>query len=1207
MLIIGGAAAAWTAMTQSQLKQDALVAEREANEEREKAEKARQMEEEQRVLAVSAQQRETVLRREAEGREQVMRTMLYGAEMNLAAQAIEETSGVRRVAELLERWKPSSATPQSAVQNTSSIREGTEAAPLGTAEQEHPPMQDLRGWEWYYLNAQCHRDLLTVKHQWVATVAWSPDGKSFSSGSKTDTIEIRDADTGQLKRTLHAPGSYLNSIVYSPDGKRLAAGGGDQQVRIWDVDTGEVLLVFNQHTSRVTDVKWSPDGTLIASAATRLIVWDPQSGTALRSSSDFDTESDVAWSPDGTRILAGNRMFDSATLDELATIETLTYCCGFSPDGAMFAVQNGKDVVLYATSNMAPLRTLHGHKGAVNSLQWNHSGTHLATGARDDTIRIWDIATGQSDELRGHTNWVLDVCWSPDDRYLASAGDSQVKIWDVAERRNSFEIASPLSGSHTLAWNPDTTSLAAVGTSGLVLYAADSGQQLQSLDERRAGAWSQWEPLVCWSASDQLIAAARGNQIQLFDDQSLEDRHSAVLPPGIEIRSIAISPDGKHLSASYWQSADESRQEHGVVALFELSTGKHQRDFMVDSNAVGSLTWSPDGTRIATAGWQQGVVIDATTGDIRCRFGRDEVQWINSLSWSPEDGRLAAGCDNRTVEIFDVNTGEHLQTLQGHTDSIRCVRWHNEGTRIASSSNDRTVRIWDGITGALLFWFNIPEGTVEGLAWSPDGMNLGYLTGNGHVGLCSAAGGYRQAGSPKALEFLNRYLADHPEDHRGQLVRRSMLRQLGRHAEASTALDEQLQRIDAEFHRASDDPVVQSQLAELLIERLKTMGQAEAEPHSSTESNVPAGSSGWKTLLADAVNSDELLPRRLRLAGALLLIGRASEAQPLLGASDDDNSELYSGMQKMLSVCLCHEVGQNDAALAACGDLNSSIVPRGLQELGRVVLIEIGGRTSAEGEQWVRNGVWKSELAEVDRLVERHPNDERVFQHRGYVRSQMGRWSDAATDLRRFVEFEPSDRLRWSHCASLLLMANDREGFRQLCEQMRDQLGPPASAEFADTLCKVSLMLSDAVDVAELPVPVLREGEDSPRWAGYHNWFRGSLALVAYRKGEWKEAVAWTDKLSDSTGQPGALALVVQAMALYQQGDEEAALKTLQQAEAEIPVPLRTLGTDEFTGELPVHPGSVSPDWLFAETLRREASTLIRGSVDPKPTSNSGN
>ncbi len=370
---------------------------------------------------------------------------------------------------------------------------------------------------------------------------------------------------------------------------------------------------------------------------------------------------------------------------------------------------------------------------------------------------------------------------------------------------------------------------------------------------------------------------------------------------------------------------------------------------------------------------------------------------------------------------------------------------------------------------------------------------------------------------------------------------------------------------------------------------------------------MPAASSEWKTLLADAVNSDELLPRRLRLAGALLLIGRASDAQPLVETTDDQNAALYSGMQNMLSACLCHELGQNDAALSACVDLTSSIVPRGLQELGRAVLIEIGSRTTAEGEQWVRNGVWKSELAEVDRLVERHPNDERVFQHRGYVRSQLGRWSDAAADLRRFVDFEPSDRLRWSHCASLLLMANDREGFSQLGEQMRDQLGPAPSAEIADTICKVSLLLSDTVDVAELPVPVLREGEDSPRWAGYHNWFRGSLALVAYREGNWNEAVAWTDKLTDSTGQSGALALVVRALALFQQGEEDNAVKTLRQAEAEIPVALRTLGTDEFTGELPARPEAVSPDWLFAETLRREASTLIRGSAAPKPTSNSGN
>jgi WD40 repeat protein len=62
-------------------------------------------------------------------------------------------------------------------------------------------------------------------------------------------------------------------------------------------------------------------------------------------------------------------------------------------------------------------------------------GQTLASGSGDDTIRLWDVATGQPSGalLQGHTDWVRSVAFSPDGQTLASASaDQTIRLWDVA-------------------------------------------------------------------------------------------------------------------------------------------------------------------------------------------------------------------------------------------------------------------------------------------------------------------------------------------------------------------------------------------------------------------------------------------------------------------------------------------------------------------------------------------------------------------------------------------------------------------------------------------------------------------------------------------------------------------------------------------------------------------------------------------------------
>ena len=66
--------------------------------------------------------------------------------------------------------------------------------------------------------------------------------------------------------------------------------------------------------------------------------------------------------------------------------------------------------------------TLKGHTEFVSSVSFSPDGKRIASGSGDNTIKLWDAATGEESlTLKGHTRGVTSVAFSPDGQRLASA------------------------------------------------------------------------------------------------------------------------------------------------------------------------------------------------------------------------------------------------------------------------------------------------------------------------------------------------------------------------------------------------------------------------------------------------------------------------------------------------------------------------------------------------------------------------------------------------------------------------------------------------------------------------------------------------------------------------------------------------------------------------------------------------------------------
>jgi hypothetical protein len=138
------------------------------------------------------------------------------------------------------------------------------------------------------------------------------------------------------------------------------------------------------------------------------------------------------------------------------------------------------------------------------------------------------------------------------------------------------------------------------------------------------------------------------------------------------------------------------------------------------TNRVTSVSYSPDGTRLAS-GSDDGTVRvwDARTGQ-EALVLRGHARWVSSVSFSPDGTRLASASGDNTVRVWDARTGQEALVLRGHTNRVNSVSYSPDGTRLASASGDGTVRVWDARTGEPLPGERLPEFRA-GTSTSPDG------------------------------------------------------------------------------------------------------------------------------------------------------------------------------------------------------------------------------------------------------------------------------------------------------------------------------------------------------------------------------------------------------------------------------------------------------------------------------------------------------
>lgn len=473
---------------------------------------------------------------------------------------------------------------------------------------------------------------------------------------------------------------------------------------------------------------------------------------------DFDL------SADGTRFAAamgvgGVRIYDPADLSApllvVGSLNADARAVSLSADGSRVAVGYGSwgdeagQIAIYDTTLGGLVTTLPGHAGdSVSSLDFSADGLYLASGGWDDTLRVWEVASG-AEVFAAEVGFfgAESLLFSPDGTRIA-AGYSVVRLFDAASGALVAEMTDHTSTVFQMAFSPDSSVLFSASSDGLRAWDGATGTALWTVDGFEGGASPQGLTFAA-EAPGQLVGVADGTfrrwdvttgtevfrlatdliptelfglpdgrflGASAFGGMSLFDANLVPQPLTTDLRtpvnSLAIAPDGR-VALGY---------RTGEIDLVSPLAGEAETVLPADRalGGVNDLAYTPDGAYLVVAHSRRVLRVYETAGYTLV----SETPLSNSaarLTISADGGRVGtAGSLTAVYSLPNLALMADL-TPSDYTDALS---FSPDGARIAAAWRGGGVLLWDGATYAPLETITSGEERAEQLAFTPDGTGL---------------------------------------------------------------------------------------------------------------------------------------------------------------------------------------------------------------------------------------------------------------------------------------------------------------------------------------------------------------------------------------------------------------------------------------------------------------------------------------------------
>lgn len=443
--------------------------------------------------------------------------------------------------------------------------------------------------------------------------------------------------------------------------------------------------------------------------------------------------SDVTYSADGKTVAVasslGISIRDANSLDELSYIETggiYVYSVALSADGNYVAAGlDDKTAKVWNIADGSLVQTLEGHTNYVRSVAFSQDGTMLATGSGDKTANVWKISDASIlTTIKGHTLYITAVLFSPDGQFIFTASADgtirKTKISDgVMERAFGanwiYDIALSADGNTLVAYNNGLFNYR--GNGEIIVWQVDNGKKLLTI--KGGQRYGNDIRTIALSPDGKFIAAG-------WKDYSLKVWSAETGDIKVELEDLR--PEGQYYYGFFTVAFSPDSQNvmmagRNVIGVWSVSNGSLLKNAKTHSDAVYGIALSPDGTTLAST---EGIFVQLRKLlDASSLPTQDEIEGTGDVAFSPDGNSIAVGLWEQNAKIWPVTDQGSRQAFETQAKEweVSGVAFSPDGQMLALGISPY-IELRSVSDGSLIRTINTGDSTyrtVTDLSFSSDG------------------------------------------------------------------------------------------------------------------------------------------------------------------------------------------------------------------------------------------------------------------------------------------------------------------------------------------------------------------------------------------------------------------------------------------------------------------------------------------------------